>query len=61
MLVFTRRTGEAIVITASNGERITATTTERSSGHIKLAIDAPESVTVDREEVDLRKQGEKSA
>ena len=61
MLILTRRAGEAIVITTDHGERITVTPTERSSGHIKLAIDAPESVSVDREEVDLRKQGEKSA
>ena len=60
MLVIGRRTGEPVVITASNGERITVTPTERSSGHIKLAIDAPQNVTVDREEVDLRKQREAS-
>ena len=60
MLIIGRRTGEAIVITASNGERITVMPTERTGGHIKLAIDAPESVTVDREEVHLRKQREAS-
>lgn len=61
MLVLSRKTNEAIVITASNGERITVTPVEiRGSGNIgvvRLAFTAPDEVRIDREHIDKLRRG----
>lgn len=51
MLVLTRRQGEAIVI---NGE-IQVTIVALQGGKVRLGIEAPEWVTVDRQEVHSRR------
>lgn len=52
MLVLTRRSGERIVI----GDDITITVL-KVNGKVRLGIDAPDSIRVDREEIhDLRKR-----
>ena len=54
MLVLSRKEGESIVIA-----RRVRVTVERVSGHrVRLAIDAPQEVPVDRHEVWLRKEEE---
>jgi carbon storage regulator len=55
MLVLTRRTGETVMI----GKEITVTVLDIKGGQARLGIQAPPSVTVDREEVYLRKQEER--
>ncbi len=47
MLILTRKLGESIVI----GDNIKITVTDIRNGQIKLGIDAPKDVTVNREEV----------
>ncbi len=47
MLVLTRRNGEAICI----GDQISVRVVEIHASHVRLAIDAPRSVAVHREEI----------
>lgn len=51
MLILTRRFGESIVI----GDGITVTIISARDGQIRLGIDAPADVAVDRSELRLRK------
>jgi carbon storage regulator len=54
MLVLTRRSGESVVI----GDDIKITVTGIRNGQIKLGIDAPKDVTINREEVVKEIKGE---
>jgi carbon storage regulator len=54
MLILTRRTGEAICI----GRDIKITVLGIKGNQVKLGIDAPPDVPVDREEIHARKQRE---
>jgi len=57
MLALTRNKGESIVCRTKSGEEITITVIE-CGGRCKLAIDAPESVRILREElIERRKAG----
>lgn len=56
MLVLTRRTGESIII--GNGIRLTVVSV--GPGRVKIGVEAPPSVRVDREEVHARVQREKA-
>ena len=51
MLVLSRKAGEAIVI----GDRIEVRVQRISGNRVRLAIEAPENVGVDREEIWLQK------
>jgi carbon storage regulator len=57
MLVLSRRQSETIVI----GDNIRVQVLEISGGRVRLAIEAPEEVSVDREEIWKRKQLERRA
>lgn len=59
MLILTRREGEALVITTPSGEQIKVALIEKSGSQVRMGIIANRSVTVDREEVHLRKQAER--
>jgi carbon storage regulator len=56
MLVLTRRTGESIII----GNGIKLTVVNVGPGRVKIGIEAPPSVRIDREEVHARVQQEKA-
>ena len=56
MLVLTRRTGESIII--GNGIKLTVVSV--GPGRVKIGIEAPPSVRIDREEVHARVQQEKA-
>jgi carbon storage regulator len=56
MLVLSRRQSETIVI----GDNIRVQVLEISGGRVRLAIEAPEEVSVDREEIWKRKQLERA-
>lgn len=56
MLVFSRRQGESVVI--GNGIRVSVVAI--SGQRVRLAFEAPDSVSVDREEVRLRKNKDAS-
>lgn len=57
MLVLSRRQSETIVI----GDNIRVQVLEISGGRVRLAIAAPPSISVDREEIWERKQLERAA
>lgn len=54
MLVLTRREGESIVI----GDTTIVTVLEIRGGQVKIGVDAPTEVSVDRAEVHQRLHGE---
>lgn len=54
MLVLTRKPGETIVI----GDNIRLTVVALGPGRVKLGIEAPATVKIDREEIHTRKQTE---
>jgi carbon storage regulator len=57
MLVLTRRAGESIII----GEGIKLTVVNIGPGRVKIGIEAPPSVRIDREEIHTRIQQEQAA
>ena len=58
MLALTRNRGESIVCRTRSGEEITITVVKSKNGQCKLAIDAPQSVAILREElIERRKAG----
>ncbi len=57
MLILTRKSGETIRI----GENIAVTVLEVKGTQIRLGIDAPKEIVVDREEVAMRKRAEREA
>lgn len=54
MLILTRRPGESICI----GDDITVTITEINGGQVRVGVEAPRDVSVDRNEVRERKTKE---
>lgn len=50
MLILTRRVGESLVI----GENITVTVLGTKGNQVRIGIDAPKDVTVNREEIQQR-------
>ena len=56
MLVLSRKEGETIVI----GDRIRVTIDRICGGRVRLSIDAPPEVSIDRKEIWLRKQRERA-
>ena len=50
MLILTRKVGEAIVI----GDNVTVKLLEMKGGQVKLGVEAPDNITINREEVYLR-------
>jgi carbon storage regulator len=57
MLVLTRKLGESIRI----GDNIIVKVVDLDSRHVKLGIDAPKSISVNREEIYERIQNENKA
>ena len=57
MLILTRKPGEVIRI----GNDITVTVLSVQGQQVRLGIDAPKDVSVDREEIAIRKAGEVQA
>ena len=55
MLVLSRRVGERIHI----GEGIVVTVVGSSGNNIRLGVEAPADVSVDREEISVRKRAER--
>ncbi|NTU69818.1 carbon storage regulator CsrA [bacterium] len=54
MLVLARKAGEKIII----NENITIMILSINGGHVKVGVDAPKDISVDREEVFEKKQKE---
>ena len=51
MLVLSRKVREEIVITMPTGERVTIIVSEIRGGQVRLAIDAPRQIAVNRGEI----------
>lgn len=58
MLVLSRRKSEIIDVTAPGGVPITITVVEIRGDKVRIGIDAPGSVRINRREVTLRVNGE---
>ncbi|HUX14976.1 MAG TPA: carbon storage regulator [Phycisphaerae bacterium] len=59
MLVLTRRRDESIILTdLVSGERVTVIVTDIRADKVRLGIEAPDSVRVDRAEIDALRQAE---
>ena len=56
MLVLTRKPGEAIIV----NDNIRITVVELGNGRVKIGIEAPANVSIDRQEVHDRKNAEVS-
>jgi len=56
MLVLNRKRGERIIITTPHGEIIKIEVVESGYYRTKLGFEASSNITIDREEVDERKQ-----
>jgi len=57
MLILTRKQGESIIITVGNDE-IKVLISQLDTDVVKVGIDAPRHIRVDREEVHLRIKGD---
>lgn len=57
-LILRRRFHQSIVITTQHGERIVVTPYDIDRGYCRLAIQADETVRVDRSEIDERRRAE---
>jgi carbon storage regulator len=55
MLILTRRTGEVIDVTLEDGRRIALTIMGVKGNQVRVGIDAPRTVVVDRAEITKRK------
>lgn len=55
MLILTRKIGETLMI----GDEVTVTVLGNKGNQVRLGINAPEDVAVDREEIYQRKQRER--
>jgi carbon storage regulator len=55
MLILSRRPGEKIILYTDEGLKIVLTALERHTGQMRIGVDAPVGVHVDREEIYIRK------
>lgn len=58
MLILTRRIGESLMIYAE-GLQITVTVLGAKGNQVRVGVTAPKNVTIDREEIYLRKEADK--
>jgi carbon storage regulator CsrA len=61
MLILTRRPNETLVFRTASGEIIKATVLGVHSNQVRIGVDAPKSISVDREEIYLKKEAERVA
>jgi carbon storage regulator len=59
MLILSRRQGESVVITLASGELIEVTVLAMHANQVRIGVDAPKTVAVDRQEIYLKKQAER--
>jgi len=60
-LILSRRPGQALVFRTASGEVIKATLIGMHANQVRIAVDAPQSISVDREEIYLKKQAERES
>ena len=60
MLALTRRIGESVILTLPDGRRVEFWISDKSAEQVRLGIDAPEDVRIDRNELTGRREKEAS-
>ena len=60
MLILTRKKGESIII-GNTGDEIIVTIMEVDKNNVRLGIDAPPEIQVDRQEIRIKKDNDKKA
>ena len=60
MLALTRRIGESVILTLPDGRRVEFWISDKSAEQVRLGIDAPDDVRIDRSEVIQRREREAS-
>ncbi|MFP3979136.1 carbon storage regulator [Marinobacter sp. KMM 10035] len=60
MLILTRLPGEAVVMESASGEKAKVVVLENRGAQVRLGVIADPSISVDREEIYLRKKEESS-
>lgn len=58
MLILSRKAGEALVATTESGEIIKVVVLQNGGAQVRMGVVANQNVTVDREEIYLRKKAE---
>ena len=61
MLVLTRRPGEALVMETESGELVKVVIIENRGAQVRMGVIADPSITVDREEIHLRKKKDRES
>ena len=56
MLVLTRRVGESLILSLQDGTTAKIEVTQVNGGQVRIGVEAPRSVGVDREEIYIAKQ-----
>lgn len=56
MLVLTRRPGESIILSLADGTTAKIEVSQVNGGQVRIGVDAPKSIGVDREEIYIAKQ-----
>jgi len=59
LLILVSKRGESIII-GNTGDEVIVTIMEVDRGSVRLGIDAPPEIPVDREEIRIRKDNEKT-
>lgn len=60
MLILSRKAGEALVATTESGEIIKVVVLQNGGAQVRMGVVANQNVTVDREEIYLRKKAERN-
>lgn len=55
MLILTRRSGQTIIISSPHHDNIEVTVLGMEGSNVRIGVDAPQEVGVDREEIWLKK------
>ena len=58
MLILTRRPGETLVMKTESGELINVTVMGVKANQVRIGVEAPKTVAVNREELHLKKESE---
>ena len=56
MLVVTRTNGESVIVTLEDGREIKVTVVEVRGAKVRMGLEAPRTILIDREEVAIRKR-----
>jgi carbon storage regulator CsrA len=61
MLILARRLGETLVMKTESGELINVTVLGVKANQVRIGVEAPKTVAVNREEIHIKKEAERVA